>query len=95
MIPNGGIVGLSPSGNTYSVTLTPGQSTVTGKDFGTYQIVTDGNASVVGQVFTDFNDNGIQDPGDTGVANAVVYLDDQRHPHPGDNRRARQRYSVP
>ena len=57
-----------------SVTVSLGQN-ATGKNFFTRQNVVASTGAISGNVFHDFNRNGIKDSGDTGLSGWTVYLD--------------------
>ena len=68
-----GVVPSSPVSQSYAVAFNTGSAAI-GKDFATYQIVPDLNASVSGHVFNDFNGNGVEDPGETAVSGLSLVL---------------------
>ncbi len=58
-----------PAGGSYSVTLNAGTPIATNRDFGFV------NPTISGTVFTDTDDDGIFDAGETGRSGVTVYLD--------------------
>ena len=64
-----GWVQSEPLAGAYTATLTSGQA-LTGQDFGNYRPVV-----ILGQVFHDYDTNGVRDPGEPGLQYWVVYLD--------------------
>jgi SdrD B-like domain/Right handed beta helix region len=64
-----GWVQSEPLAGAHTPTLTSGQ-VLTGQDFGNYRPVV-----ILGQVFHDYDTNGVRDPGEPGLQYWVVYLD--------------------
>jgi hypothetical protein len=75
-----GFLQTAPLGGFYNVTLDAGED-VTGQDFGNFRPIT-----VSGTVFNDLNGNGVQDPGEPGLAGWTVFddLNDDGTLDPGD-----------
>lgn len=70
--PPSGIIGTVPAGNEYNVTVTGPD--VTGRDFGQLEA-----NSIRGRVFEDRNNNGVQDPGEAGLAGRTVFRDENNN----------------
>jgi hypothetical protein len=68
-VPQDTWVQSAPAAGFYSVTPTSGQ-TVTGRDFGNFQF-----ATITGTKFNDLDQDGVQDPGEPGLAGWTVYVD--------------------
>jgi len=63
----------------HTVVLSAGQS-AKDRDFGAYRYASlDAESGVSGRVFDDRNRNGAQDPGENGLANRVVWLDQNKN----------------
>ncbi|HQY88575.1 MAG TPA: SdrD B-like domain-containing protein, partial [Tepidisphaeraceae bacterium] len=73
VVPSGWTQSYPASNGAQVVTLTSGQN-VTGKNFGSYQVVTTGG-SIRGTVWKDVNNNAVIDSGETGLSGRTVFID--------------------